>query len=104
MSTHPPSGAPSSSGSTTGPGGTSSAGSGPSGSAGGAMQPPPAPRSRGQKFQSGLANLVKAVWFLISLLIYGVGLVFYTIGRSLIAISGWNERHESSPPKPSGGH
>ena len=47
----------------------------------------------------------KALWFLVSLLLYAVGSVLFQAGRALIKISGWGADEDSGgddpmPPAP----
>jgi hypothetical protein len=51
---------------------------------------PTTPPNRGNQLAEGLKTIVKAIWFLLSMVIYAVGLVFFYIGKSLITASGWS--------------
>ena len=69
-----------------------------------ASGPDSAPPGRSRRFSDGLRSIFKAVWFLISLLIYVLGSILYQAGRALITISGWGP-HEADgdapePPAP----
>ena len=58
-------------------------------------------RSRSSRFGAGLRSIVKAVWFLISVVIYVLGSVLYQAGRALIMISGWGrDETDDAAPKP----
>ena len=67
--------------------------------------PTPAPqKGRGSLFLEGLQNLARSFWFIISLLIYSVGMLFFYVGKGLIELSGWGPRpvprpSRYSPPK-----
>ncbi len=45
--------------------------------------------TRGERFRDELKNIPKAIWFLISLVLYGVGLALSVAGRALITLSRW---------------
>ena len=49
---------------------------------------PPA-RTRGAQLRDGIRTLIKGLWFLFSLLLYVLGLLFLYIGEALINLSGW---------------
>ncbi len=55
-------------------------------------------QGRGALFRSRLRGLAISVWFLVSLLIYGLGLGFLYVGKGLIAISGWSRREGLPAP------
>lgn len=65
-------------------------------------EPDGVPLGRSRRFSDGLRSIVRAVWFLISLLIYVLGSILYQAGRSLIAISGWgpHEPNDDAPKPP----
>ena len=62
--------------------------------------PPDAGAGRGSRFGDGLRSIFKAIWFLISLVIYALGSILYTAGRALITISGWGPDEADGDAKP----
>lgn len=77
---------------------------------GGASRPPsptpPAPPAapapdRGSRLAEGVKSIGKALWFVVSLLLYVLGLAFFYVGRGLIALSGWGaEADGGDSPQP----
>ena len=55
-----------------------------------AAVPDTAPASRSSRFTDGLKSIGRALWFVVSMGIYAVGLVLFYAGRGLIRISGWS--------------
>ncbi|MCZ6545212.1 MAG: hypothetical protein O6913_05870 [Chloroflexi bacterium] len=55
------------------------------------------PPDRASRFRAGLKSIPQALWFLISLVIYALGLVLVTLGSGLIRLSGWGTARESTP-------
>lgn len=51
---------------------------------------PTTPPNRGNQLVEGLRSIVKAIWFLLSMVLYAVGLVFFYIGKGFITASGWS--------------
>ncbi|HJN94081.1 MAG TPA: hypothetical protein QGF05_15365 [Dehalococcoidia bacterium] len=65
---------------------------------------PEAAPDRGSQFADGLKSVGKALWFFVSMLLYAIGLVFLTIGKAFIKLSGWGRDNPSDsstdPSKP----
>ena len=61
-------------------------------------EPTEAP-TRGERFRAGLKSIPRAIWFSISVVLYGVGLALSVAGRALITLSGWgpDETAEAAP-------
>ena len=70
----------------------------------GVAAPDSAPAGRGSRFTDGLKSIGRALWFVVSMGIYAVGLVLFYAGRGLIRISGWSSaateaaRDGTTPP------
>ena len=61
-----------------------------------APERPSQPPDRASRFRAGLKSIPQALWFLISLVIYALGLVLVTLGSGLIRLSGWGTARESA--------
>ncbi len=53
-----------------------------------APERPSRPPDRASRFRTGLKSIPQALWFLISLVIYALGLLLVTIGRAVVRLSG----------------
>ena len=51
---------------------------------------PPTPPDHGKRLREGAHSIAKALWFVFSIVLYALGLVFLQIGRALIKLSGWD--------------
>lgn len=65
----------------------------------------PPTRTRSSQLFDGLRTIIKGLWFLISLLLYALGLVFLYAGEALINLSGWGPAKaglvgRKPPPEP----
>ncbi len=48
-------------------------------------------RDRGTAFKDGLKGIARAIWFVFSIVLYGLGMAFLTVGKALIGLSGWGK-------------
>ncbi len=53
---------------------------------------------RGGRLRDGLGGIAKALWFLVSILLYALGMIVLTAGNALIRLSGWGAAKENSDP------
>ncbi len=55
--------------------------------------PPTTPETNGSRLMNGLKTVGRALWFLFSLLLYGLGTALTLLGQGLIRISGWERTY-----------
>ncbi len=61
---------------------------------------PVPPPSRAGRLRQGLGGIAKALWFLVSILLYALGMIVVTAGNALIRLSGWGAaKRDSDPPE-----
>ncbi len=61
---------------------------------------PVPPPGRASRLRQGLGGIAKALWFLVSILLYALGMIILTVGNALIRLSGWGAaRRDSDPAK-----
>ena len=53
---------------------------------------------RGGRLRDGLGGIAKALWFLVSILLYALGMIVVTAGNALIRLSGWGAAKRDSDP------
>ena len=54
---------------------------------------PPTPSDRGKRLKEGARSIAKALWFVFSIVLYAIGVVFLQVGRALIKLSGWDSSY-----------
>ena len=58
----------------------------------------PVPPNRAGRLRDGLGGIAKALWFLVSIVLYALGMIVLTAGNALIRLSGWGAAKKDSDP------